>query len=122
MSTKTKSKTKVTIYLSRDGNTDQLYLRDSEGHAGKKTITTDVCCGDEVEWVLGEGIDEVTNIFPKRDSKNIFSAGPSKRPDGNWEGTVSKSAKGSELYSIDYRIGEVAYSDDPRLDVKPPRT
>lgn len=122
MTTKTESKAKVTIYLSRDDSTDQLYLRDSEGHAGKGTITTEVCCGDEVEWILEEGIDEVTNIFPKKESKNIFSSGPFRRADGNWEGTVCKTAKGSELYSIDYRIGELAYSDDPRLDVKPPRT
>ncbi|MEK6477808.1 hypothetical protein WJR50_09750 [Catalinimonas sp. 4WD22] len=115
------TKTKVTIYVGRDGSTDSLYLRDSEGHAGKNTITTDVQAGDEVEWVLGEGVDEITNIYPKSGSQNIFNGSPFRKANGNWEGTVCNSATGSELYSIDYRIGAQTYSDDPELKVKPPR-
>lgn len=115
------TKTKVTIYVGRDGSADSLYLRDSEGHVGKNTITTDVQAGDEVEWVLGEGVDEITNIYPKSGSQNIFSDGPIKQEDGSWKGKVKDTVTGSESYSIDYTIAGSAFSDDPKLDVKPPR-
>lgn len=121
MPTKTKSTPKVTIYLSREGETIRLHLRDSEGHVGDSNITTDVCCGDEVEWVIEGGIDEITNIYPKHGSKNIFSTGPERKEDGSWMGTVSSSVSGSEFYSIDYKIAGQSYSDDPKLKVKPPQ-
>lgn len=111
---------KVTIYVSREGQTSQLHLRDSEGHSGTGNIITDVRAGDTVKWVITEGIDEITGIHPKNGSQNIFSSGPIKNEDGSWMGTVGKSASGRELYSIDYTIGGMALRDDPELDVKPP--
>ncbi len=112
---------KVTIYVSREGKSNHLHLRDSEGHSGESTITTDVHTGDTVQWVLRDGIDEITGIQPKKGSQNIFSNGPARQEDGSWEGKVSKSAAGSELYTIDYKIGIHAFSDDPKIKVKPPR-
>ena len=112
---------KVTIYVSREGQTNRLHLRDSEGHSGDESIITDVRAGDTVQWVVSEGIDEITGIYPKNGSRNIFSSGPTKTEDGSWVGTVGESASGSELYSIDYKIGASTFRDDPQLDVKPPR-
>ncbi|WKN33512.1 hypothetical protein PZB74_09235 [Porifericola rhodea] len=114
------TKTKVTIYVDRNGNTNNLYLRDSEGHEGVNTITTDVSCDDDVEWIVGNGIDEITNIVAKSGSQNIFSSGPTKRADGNWEGTVCQHASGSESYSIEYKIDGQTMTDDPKFRVKPP--
>jgi len=112
---------KVTIYVSREGKTSRLHLRDSEGHSGDESIVTDVKAGDTIKWVVREGIDEITGIHPKNGSQNIFSSGPAKTADGSWVGTAAESASGSELYSIDYTIGGMALRDDPELDVKPPR-
>ena len=112
---------KVTIYVSREGKTSRLHLRDSEGHAGTDNIITDVHAGDTIQWVIRDGIDEITGIYPKNGSQNIFSSGPAKTEDGSWVGTVDESVSGSELYSIDYKIGASAFTDDPELKVKPPR-
>jgi len=112
---------KVTIFVSREGKSNHLHLRDSEGHSGESTITTDVHTGDTVQWVLRDGIDEITGIQPKKGSQNIFSRGPAKAEDGSWVGEVSESATGEERYSIGYTINGRAFTDDPQLKVKPPR-
>lgn len=112
---------KVTIYVSREGQTNKLHLRDSEGHSCDESIVTDVHPGDTVKWKITEGIDAITGIHPKNGSQNIFSNGPAKTEDGSWVGTVGRSASGKELYSIDYTINGMAFKDDPELDVKPPR-
>ena len=113
---------KVRIYVSRDPKTGELHLRDSEGHEGDGSIITDVYHGDEVEWVLGEGIDEITGIRPASGSQNIFRGEVRKNGNGNWKGTVDECAKGSEEYVIEFVVDNmVLRSSNPKLDVKPPR-
>ncbi|MEM8969086.1 MAG: hypothetical protein AAGE93_21900, partial [Bacteroidota bacterium] len=113
---------KVRIYVSRDPKTGELHFRDSEGHEGDGSIITEVHHGDEVEWVLGEGIDEILGIRPASGSQNIFRGEVRKNGNGNWKGTVDECAKGSEEYVIEYRIGNaMAQATRPRLKVKPPR-
>ena len=113
---------KVRIYVSRDPRTGELHLRDSEGHEGDGSIITDVYHGDEVEWVLGEGIDEITGIRPASGSQNIFRGEVRKNGNGNWKGTVDECAKGSEEYVIEFVVDNmVLRSSNPKLDVKPPR-
>ncbi|MCF6352686.1 MAG: hypothetical protein L3J06_06730 [Cyclobacteriaceae bacterium] len=109
-----------TIYISKQATGTGLYLTDSEGHAGKGTITTIVRAGDTVVWQLKPkgGITAITDIYPEKGSKNIFSTNPAKQPNGNWQGTVANPISGSESYSIDYTIGEGSYTDDPKLDVQ----
>ena len=42
-----------TIYVSQNGNSGTLKLRDSEGHnPGNDDLTTDVASGDTVTWVV----------------------------------------------------------------------
>ncbi|ELR68919.1 hypothetical protein C900_05612 [Fulvivirga imtechensis AK7] len=108
-----------TIKISKQSTGTGLYLEDNEGHAGDNTITTTVDPGDTVVWKLkdGGGIDEITNIYAKSTSQDIFSSDPVKQSDGSWKGTVSSSATGSESYSIDYKIGGTEYTDDPELKV-----
>ncbi|MGD1891026.1 MAG: hypothetical protein ACFB15_10590 [Cyclobacteriaceae bacterium] len=113
---------KVRIYVSRDPKTGELHLRDSEGHEGDGSIITDVHHGDEVEWILGEGIDEITCIRPASGSQNIFQGEIKKNGSGTWKGTIRESADGSEEYVIEYVAQNArAQADRPRLRVKPPR-
>ena len=108
------------IFISKQANGTGLHLSDNEGHSGDGTITTIVHEGDTVIWKLkpNGGIDEITEIYPKTGSENIFSAAPSKQADGSWKGTVATSISGSESYSIDYNIGGDSYTDDPKLKVQ----
>ena len=112
---------KVKIYVSRDPQTNEIHLRDSEGHSGDGGIVTDVRAGDEIEWIAGEGIDKIKGIRPAEGSHNVLS-GCAEKQDGAWEGKVSELAKGSETYVIEYEVGDsTARADRPRLIVKPPR-
>ena len=108
-----------TIYISKQTSGTGLYLADSEGHSGNNTITTTVSPGDTVIWRLsnGGGIDEITNIYAKTGSQDIFSQDPARQADGSWKGVVSTDATGNESYNIAYKIGGVEYLDDPDLEV-----
>lgn len=108
-----------TIYIRKETDNTGLHLSDNEGHSGDGSITTTVQEGDTVIWQLAKnsGITEITNIYPKTGSENIFSNPPVQQPDGSWKGTVANSISGSESYSIDYNIGEDSYTDDPDLQV-----
>lgn len=107
------------IFVSKANGGTGLHLSDNEGHSGDGTITTDVHQGDTVKWKIsaGGGIDEITNIYPKSTSQDIFSSDPVQQKDGSWKGTVSNNASGSEFYNIDYKIGGVSYTDDPELKI-----
>lgn len=109
-----------TIWISKQPNSNGLYLEDNEGHAGAGSITTDVKPGDTVTWKLkpGGGIDAITSVARKSGSGDIFGDDPEEQPDGSWVGTVSESAGGSESYSIGYQINSANYTDDPELEVK----
>ncbi len=112
-----------TIFISKQADGTGLHLSDNEGHSGDGTITTIVHEGDTVIWKLkpNGGITEITNIYPKTGSGNIFSTNPAAQPDGSWKGTVANSILGAEAYSIDYTIGDDSYTDDPELKVKDDR-
>lgn len=111
------------IKISKEENSNGLYLTDNEGNEGPDTITTPVKPGDTVTWKLKKdgGIDQITAITNKAGSQNIFSDGPKQVKEGDstsdWTGTVSEDATGSESYSIDYKIGDEPFTDDPILKV-----
>ena len=109
----------VKIYVSRDPQTNELCLRDSEGHEGSN-IVTNVHAGDEVEWIAGEGVDKIKGIRPATGSQNILSDCV-KKEDGTWQGKVSVSAEGSEEYVIEFEVDSLAQASNPKLNVKPPR-
>ena len=112
---------KVKIYVSRDRETGQLHLRDSEGQVGNNSITTLISPGDEVEWIPGEGVDEIKGIHPVNGSQNIFRERIQKNGHGSWKGRVNESAQGSEEYEIEYVAESTTSSSNPKLKVKPPR-
>jgi len=111
-----------TIYISKQTTGTGLFLSDNEGHSGDNSITTNVNPGDTVTWQLksGGGITKLTGISEKDEpgNQNIFSSGPTKVSDTEWQGTVSVSALGNESYCIDYEIDGQPYSDDPKLVIK----
>ncbi len=108
------------ILISKQADSNGLYLTDNEGHAGDNSITTLVNPGDTVTWKLksGGGIDAITSIAAKAGSQDVFSTDPAQQPDGSWVGVVNNSATGSESYSIGYRIGTTDYTDDPEIKVR----
>jgi hypothetical protein len=112
------------INISKQEGNNRLYLTDNEGHSGKDNITTQVQPGDTVIWKLvpNGGIDQITDIKAKPDSHDIFSTDPApvnpNDPASDWSGIVSQVAKGTESYSIGYKIGDSNYTDDPDLEMK----
>ncbi len=108
------------ISIKKQSGNNGLHLSDNQGHSGNDTITTNVRRGDTVTWRLthDSGINEITDIYHKEGSQNIFSSGPAKQADGSWQGIVSDDATGNELYNICYKIGQKDCICDPELDVQ----
>ncbi|MEP6260177.1 MAG: hypothetical protein ABJ092_01270 [Gillisia sp.] len=120
------------IYVSRNGRSHQLKLRDNQGHdPGNNDLTTEVDPNDTVIWKLdtNSGLAEITGIKPSdsskpeyRDSQDLLAA-PPKNNNGNWEATVVSSSPGRgkfENYMIGFKIpnDETEYWDDPKLQMK----
>ncbi len=117
------------IYVSRNGNSHQLKLRDNQGHnPGNNKLETDVEPDDTVRWQLDEnsGLAEITGIKESdsrkkqyRNSQNLLD-GPAKNNKGIWEATVVPKSPGKgkfENYMIGFKIpgDEKEYWDDPKL-------
>lgn len=111
----------VTIYISKQKDSNGLHFTDNEGHSGDNTITTKVNPGDTVIWKLvsNGGIDSITSISEKSmtQNKNLFSTLPApinpKDPKSDWSGIISENATGKEVYTIGYKIGNETYLHDP---------
>ncbi|HSP82117.1 MAG TPA: hypothetical protein VLN72_00130 [Gillisia sp.] len=120
------------IYISRNGRSHQLKLRDNQGHdPGNNDLTTEVDPNDTVVWKLdtNSGLAEITGIKPSDPSKPEYSnsqdllAAPPKNNNGNWEATVVSPSPGRgkfENYMIGFKIpnDETEYWDDPKLQMK----
>lgn len=115
----------VRITISLVPGTTRLHLTDSNGNSGVPTgFITQVSRGDLVIWELApdSGIDALTGIRAKDGKFDIFNnSDPKNRPDGTWAGKIKDDAAGSDSYDIDYRVGGKSYTEDPDLDVKPPK-
>lgn len=120
------------IYVSRNGQSDKLKLRDNQGHdPGNNKLTTDVDPNDTVKWVLDSdsglseitGIQESDNTKPQyRGSQNLLAHPPQKK-NGAWETKIMANSPGKgkfENYMIGFRIpdDEKEYWDDPKLQMK----
>lgn len=116
----------VTIYMKaiKKGDRVVLFLYDSEGHKGDKTITTIAHQGDIVTWKLMKNskIKEIVNVYAKITSQDVFSQNPQKISDTEWQGVISESASGTESYNIDYKyIDDSVITDDPQIIIHPPK-
>ncbi|MDT0551969.1 hypothetical protein [Urechidicola vernalis] len=102
-----------------------LTLSDNQGHnsntnAGDKDFTTDVQPGDKVKWKIGPNcaVQSITSITCVN-GDNLFSEGPDPKQNGDWEGTISDDATGTEEYTIGYTVGGAPYTQDPKLRIPP---
>lgn len=110
----------VTIFIKLVPGTHKLHLTDNEGHSGDaEDFFSDVKRGDKVIWKLANcsGIDELTGIRAKDGVFNIFVGGGPRKYRKSWRGIVKDDAVGEEDYNIDFKIGEYAFSVDPKIRV-----
>lgn len=122
-----------TIYVSRNGNSYQLKLRDSEGHnPGNDDLTTTVDPGDTVTWELDPNENGLTSINAVNktvpgdasydsNSVDLLVSGTSST-NGVYTGTVVSPSPGNGKYEK-YKIGfmvpgdSTIYYDDPKLQM-----
>lgn len=122
---------KTIIYVSRNGQSHTLKLRDSQGHnPGNNKLTTEVRPTDTVRWELdsNSGLSEITGIKESDNTKpeykfsqNLLEGTPKKK-NGGWEATVVNESPGQgkfENYMIGFKIeGDTKeYWDDPKLQM-----
>lgn len=129
-----------TIYVSRNGNSKSLKLRDSEGHnPGNDNLTTTVNPSDTVLWVLDPnanppaqpGYSPIASIVSivKADSTQpqyansvpVLTADPTQ-VNGVWTGNVISPSVGKgkfENYTIGFTVpgDSTVYYDDPKLQM-----
>lgn len=119
-----------TIYVSRNGNSYQLKLRDSEGHnPGNDNLTTDVGPGDIVTWQLdtNSGLSSIESIqlVARTDrsynpaSQNLIDGNPTSE-NGIITATILSPSPGKnkfECYKIGFKVPNDTnvYYDDPKL-------
>lgn len=118
------------IYVSRNGNSHQLKLRDNQGHnPGNNKLTTEVNPNDPVIWQLDENSDisEITGIKASdpgkpeyRGSQNLLAGDATKEKNGAWKATVVSKSPGKgkfQNYMIGFKIpgDDTEYWDDPKL-------
>ncbi len=100
-----------------------LNLRDNEGHEGVQSITTNATPGEAIIWLTeNNSIKEIVNIR-KSGGDGIFSEGPTKNSDTEWQGIIAEDAVNKkESYSIEYiYVDGNKYVDDPDIEVvRPP--
>ncbi|MEQ9290304.1 MAG: hypothetical protein RIG77_25455 [Cyclobacteriaceae bacterium] len=108
-----------TITLSLESGTTNLILTDNQGHSGTD-ITTDVSPLDIVLWKIesGSAIQEITSIYRKSGSVNVFSSIPVSLPGGDWKGIVAGLASGTEQYGVKYKVDGTEYDVDPYIRVQ----
>ncbi|MBZ5855517.1 hypothetical protein [Flavihumibacter profundi] len=121
-----------TIYVSRNGQSFNLKLRDSQGHnPGNNNLTTDADPGNEITWVLDtdSGLTAITGIkksdpaIPKyKDSIEVLTGDPTL-VNGVWTGFVKSPSPGKGKFQ-NYMIGFTVpgdtntYWDDPKIQMK----
>lgn len=125
-----------TIFVSRKGQSNNIKLRDSEGHQGghgnsgnDDDITTDVNHGFAVVWELDPNdhpvsLHSLNGIFKKSDSPaDILVATPAFYS-GQYQATIVRNPaldNQIETYNIKYQVvdgGEIL-EDDPKLKLNP---
>ena len=113
----------INIFVSRAGNSNQIKLRDSEGHnPGNDDITTDVSPGDTIIWQLDDnsGLSSLQGVVKKPDSEYNLLASEPTGSNNIFTATVSLSSPGRgaiEKYEIGYTVpgNSTVLWDDPKL-------
>jgi len=130
-----------TIYVSRKGQSNNIKLRDSEGHQGGRgngnsgnddDITTSADYGNAIVWELDTNDHPVSlyslnGIFKKSDSPADILVGTPAFYSGQYQATVLRDpalANQFETYNIKFQVdasGPVL-EDDPKLKLEPSTT
>lgn len=127
----------ITIYVSRNGNSNNIKVRDSEGNnPGNDNITTAVVAGFHVRWEVDPddpSIDSITRIERKvkntdPEDANLIATGPTWIPpvdstEGYWSATIVSPSPGKdkhESYTIYYKITSDGpeQHDDPKIQMQ----
>ncbi|HSI71258.1 MAG TPA: hypothetical protein VK941_13565 [Gillisia sp.] len=120
------------VYVSRNGRSHELKLRDNQGNdPGNNQLTTEVDPDDTIKWQLdaNSGLSEITGIKESdntkpqyKGSQNLLEGTPKKK-NGGWEGKIVSKSPGRgkfENYMIGFKIeGDTTeYWDDPKLQMR----
>lgn len=120
----------INIYASRNGNSYQLKLRDSEGHnPGNNDITTNVKTGDTVQWQLDRksNLTSLNGVLRSIKPGNpntvaLLTSDPVLISPNVYQGTVVSTSPGVGRI-MTYKVGftvpgdEIVYWDDPKLSI-----
>lgn len=123
-----------TIYVSVNGGSTNLRLRDSEGNnPGNDQLTTTVSPNDTVTWEIdpapppgANAIASIVNVYKKPnnapDNYSLLTANPTSQGNSIFNATVVATSPGSgkqESYNIDYQVtsGGSVLTDDPKLQM-----
>ncbi len=119
------------IYVSRNGNSKELKLRDNQGHnPGNNKLTTCVNPNEPVIWQLDKnsGLAELTGIKesdpsePRYKGSQNLLAGPATKENGVLRATVVERSPGKgkfQNYMIGFKIpgDDTVYWDDPKIEM-----
>ena len=123
----------ATIYVSRNGNSHKLKLRDDKNkNPNNEDLTTGVVPNEIVEWRLEEnsGLSEIIGIKESdpglsqyKGSQTLLANGATRDKNGVWTATVVSSSPGKKKfqnYMIGYKIpdDDKEYWHDPKLEMK----
>lgn len=125
----------ITIYVSRNGNSYNLKLRDSLGNnPGNDNLTTSVSPGDSLIWCLDptgsnltslNGVNKTVDGDPSfnPNSIDLIAAPGTHSVDGIYYGTVVSPSPGSgkfENYKIGFKVpnDDNVHWDDPKLQMQ----
>jgi hypothetical protein len=115
------ARTENIIIIGGDNASQKLVLRDENGN---RADTFKVFAGSQIQWLLvnRDVIKEITNIYKKPSSANVFTTSPQRMGGSlNWRGTINREASGkAEEYNIDWidtNGGKHTY--DPVIKVNP---
>lgn len=115
-----------TIFISRNGNSTKIKLRDSEGHnPGNDDLTTQISPTDTINWVIDtqNPIASIDNIVAKPGNDSILKTAPNNST-GTWSATavdVDPSPGRPKFYSYNvfYHLlnDTTTYDTDPKLNM-----
>ncbi len=121
---------KKIIYVSRNGKSQHIKLKDKVNDPGNNKLTTRVDPSDKVIWQLDKdsGLSEITGIKESDNSKtqykksqNLFD-GPVRKTKVGWEATILPVSPGSgkfQNYMVGFKIAgdDTEYWDDPKIQM-----
>ena len=113
----------IYIYVSRNGNSSNIKLRDSDGkNPGNDDLTSDVNPGDTIIWKLdsNSNLYSLDGIQIKPDSPDNLLTSPPTGSNNEFSATVVSISPGKgkiEKYMVGYTVsqGDETIWDDPKL-------